>query len=144
MNLLFPQLIRLCNSVRKIGGAVVLSAVMIAFPIPAEWWGPTERIGFIANINLAEITDEKVSTFFNKNIEGSIGLAYKFSENFALPFTYEKVFNRRMRNHYLKNYTGGKIEIDGQTLTELNKENNSLLRVDNHNALSIKLVFTFK
>ena len=122
-------------------GDVVLSGVMTAFP-----WHRVDNckgscklwpLGFIANINLASFGSEGLSTF-NKSIEGGLGLALKFSDDFAFGATYERVFSRALRSWV---EIGKPIVIDGKTIESISKDDGRFFRDDNFSAWSLKLLY---
>jgi hypothetical protein len=117
-------------------GDVVLSGVMTAFPWQRSdhWIAP---LGFLANINLASFGSEGLSTF-NKSIEGGGGLAWKFSDDFALGLTLERVFSRTLRSWV---EVGKPIVIDDKTVESISKDDGRFFRDDNFSALSIKFLY---
>jgi len=124
---------------------VVLSGVVTAFPFAAEggtrsffacgWCG----LGFVANLNLASFSAESV-TSFNQSIEGGIGLATAMSNDFSLALTVERGFKRRLRD-FVK--VGEKLEVDGEVLTSLSRDDDRFFVDDNRTAISLKFVFFF-
>ncbi|MDZ7288720.1 MAG: hypothetical protein ONB44_03325 [candidate division KSB1 bacterium] len=122
-------------------GAVILSGVVMATPFvnKGSW---LSNLGFVANVNLAEISSETFTTINNKSIEGGLGISYRLQSNFALALTYDLVFSRRLRDYVLTR-TGEKLFENGKVLTELNPENNNLFIDDNLSSLSLKFIYRF-
>ena len=94
-------------------------------------------IGFLVNINLASFNTDNISTF-NRSIEGGVGLAWRLTDDFALAFTYERVFSRRIRDFVT---AGQKIPVDGKPLTAITEDDNRFFVDDNLNAVSFKFVY---
>jgi hypothetical protein len=94
-------------------------------------------IGFLVNINLASFNTDNISTF-NRSIEGGIGLAWRLTDDFALAFTYERVFSRRIRDFVMP---GQKILVDDKPLTAITEDDNRFFVDDNLNAVSFKFVY---
>jgi hypothetical protein len=123
-------------------GAVILSGVVMATPFTASRKGWLAGLGFVANVNLAEISSEDISTINSKSIEGGLGVSYRLQSNFALALTYDLVFTRRLRDYVLQR-EGEKILNNGKVLTELNRENDNIFINDNLNSLSLKFIYRF-
>jgi hypothetical protein len=122
-------------------GAVILSGVVMATPF-VNSGGAMSNLGFVANVNLAEISSENISTINNKSIEGGLGISYRLQSNFALAVTYDLVFSRRLRDYVLQ-YEGEKIFDNGKTLTGLNREDDNFFIDDNLSSLSLKFIYRF-
>jgi hypothetical protein len=134
-----------------------LSGVFVAFPSQGKrerWattngdssavsWKPTfwSRLGFLANVNITQITPQNAS-LFNKSVEGGIGFAYKIgrSDDFAIAVTYERVFSRRLRNPQLE---GSKLIVGSETLTSLSLADDRFFMDDPLSALSFRFVYLF-
>lgn len=123
-------------------GAVILSGVVMATPFKASRNKLLSGLGFVANVNLAEISGENINTLNNQSIEGGLGIAFRLQSNFALAVTYELVFSRRLRDHVLQRQ-GEKVFTNGKVLTEINRENNNLFIDDNLNGFSVKFIYHF-
>lgn len=103
------------------------------------------HLSFIANVNLAEfagVSNESFKTVFNKGIEGGLGVGLSLTDHFALTFTFERLFNRRLRDYVLA-LENQKVTIDGKPLIELNREDDDIFRNDNLTAYSFKFVYFF-
>ncbi len=122
-------------------GAVIISGVVMATPFVRKK-SSLRNLGFVANVNLAEISSETINTARNKSLEGGLGISYLLEPNFALAVTYDLVFNRRLRDYVLQR-KGGKVYENGKVLTELNRENNNLYIDDNLSSLSVKFIYRF-
>jgi hypothetical protein len=122
-------------------GAVIISGVIMATPFATKksW---VSNLGFVANVNLAEISSENLNTFNNKSIEGGLGISYRLQSNFALAVTYDLVYSRRLRDYVLTR-KGAKLFDNGKVLTELNRESNNLFIDDNLSSLSLKFIYRF-
>jgi hypothetical protein len=122
--------------------SLVISGVIAVFPF-AKSSGKVANLGFLANIDLAEFSDEEVTTIFNREIEGGMGVLWSFGEGFSLGLTFEKLLSRRPRDHIL-GMVGQKIyDSNGKVVTQLDKEDSNLFRNDSLNALSLKYVYHF-
>jgi hypothetical protein len=120
----------------------VISGVIAVYPFAnsGSW---EANLGFLANIDLAEFNNEEVTTIFNREIEGGMGLLWSFGEGFSLGLTFEKVLSRRPRDHILGK-VGQKIhDANGKVVTQLDKEDSYLYRNDSLNAFSLKYVYHF-
>ncbi|MGH7595860.1 MAG: hypothetical protein ACREOI_05875 [bacterium] len=122
-------------------GAVIISGVIMATPFVRKT-SSLRNLGFVANVNLAEISSETISTVNSKSVEGGLGISYLLEPNFALGITYDLVFSRRLRDYVLQR-KGGKVYDNGKVLTELNRENNNLFINDNLSSLSVKFIYRF-
>lgn len=122
-------------------GAVIISGVIMATPFVKKT-SSLRNLGFVANVNLAEISSETISTVNSKSVEGGLGVSYLLEPNFALGITYDLVFSRRLRDYVLQR-KGGKVYDNGKVLTELNRENNNLFINDNLSSLSVKFIYRF-
>jgi hypothetical protein len=122
-------------------GAVIISGVVMATPFVKKT-SSLRNLGFVANVNLAEISSETISAVNNKSFEGGLGISYLLEPNFALAITYDLVFSRRLRDYVLQ-HAGGKVYDNGKVLTELNRENNNLFIDDNLSSLSLKFIYRF-
>jgi hypothetical protein len=126
-------------------GDFVVSGTVTAFP-----WAKTDAtgkpaafaraVGFLANINVATIGSENLSTF-NKSIEGGFGIAFRVATDFALGATIERKFSRRLRDFVKPNSV---LVVDGDTITTLTKDDNRFFRDDNLTALSFKFLYFLK
>jgi hypothetical protein len=123
-------------------GAVILSGVVMATPFAADRKSWLNGLGFVANVNLAEISSKDVNMLNSKSIEGGLGISYRLQSNFALALTYDLVFTRRLRDYVLQR-EGEKILNNGKVLTELNRENDNIFINDNLNSLSLKFIYRF-
>ncbi len=100
------------------------------------------RMGFLANIKLAAFGADESSSF-NQSIEGGIGPAFRFSDDFAIAATIERVFSRRLRNFV----TVGSPLYDSayaatrKPLTALKSDDDRFFRSDNLTAFSVKFVY---
>jgi len=122
-------------------GAVILSGVIMATPFVTKTsW--ISNLGFVANLNLAEISSENVNTINNKSIEGGLGISYQLQSNFALAVTYDLVYSRRLRDYVLTR-KGDRLFDNGKVLTKLNRENDNLFIDDNLSSLSLKFIYRF-
>jgi hypothetical protein len=122
-------------------GAVIISGVVMATPFVKKT-SSLRNLGFVANVNLAEISSETISAVNSKSVEGGLGISYLLEPNFALAITYDLVFSRRLRDYVLQR-KGGKVFDNGKVLTELNRENNNLFINDNLSSLSVKFIYRF-
>jgi hypothetical protein len=137
-------------------GAFILSGVIAAYPWrnntltePASQKADTSkrgsgllwRIGFIANVNVAEFNAENIQTF-NKGLEGGLGISVKVNEEFALAATLERMFARRLRS-FVKS---GEVLLDGngEPVTSVSPTDNTYFRDDNMSGLSVKFIYYLK
>lgn len=130
--------------------ALVLSAILQNTPFEGftnSWY---KNIGFILNVNLAQISDGGASSIFNKEIDGGFGISYDFNQRVAIAFTLEYVLNRSLRGYYIdlieeadKNGTKIKLKNQGQVVTNIQKNDDTFYHNDNYFAQSLKLVFFF-
>jgi hypothetical protein len=99
------------------------------------------RLGFIANLNVAEFTPSNVQTF-NKSLEGGIGVTVKLNEEFAFASTFERLFGRRLRSFVVP----GKVLKDknGDPVTSLSVDDNTYFHDDHMTTLSFKFVYYIK
>ena len=111
---------------------VVVSGVAVVFPF-------SFGLGFIANVNLATFGGEGAAPF-NQSIEGGGGLAYRFSEDFAIAFTAERAFSRRLRDFVKENEP---LLVNGEALMTLDSDDDRFFIDDNKTALSFKFVYMF-
>lgn len=134
-----------------------LSGVVVAFPwkrteVPRKatpddtsttQWNPNflSRLGFLANVNITQIAPQNTS-FFNKSVEGGIGLVYKIgdTDDFGIAATYERVFSRRLRQPQLE---GNKLLIGDETLTSVSLGDDRFFVDDPLSAVSLRFVFFF-
>lgn len=65
-------------------------------------------------------------------------MAWRVTDDFALAFTYERVFSRRIRDFVTP---GQKILVDGKPLTAITEDDNRFFVDDNLNAVSFKFVY---
>ena len=139
-------------------GAFILSGVVAAHPWrnrellaakdaakkqnPWQWalsnmW----RLGFLANLNVAEFSPSSVNTF-NKSLEGGLGWTIKLNEEFAFAATTERRFGRRARS-FVK--AGEPLRNgSGEVVTSLNLDDNTYFRDDNMTTVSFKFVYYIK
>ncbi len=101
-----------------------------------------KNIVFLANINLADFSSEERLGFFNKNIEGGVGMGIQISDDFSVGLTLERVFNRALRSNY-RNHIGEPIVVNGTPLTILDKTDEGLFRDDNVSALAMRFTYHF-
>ena len=136
-------------------GAFVLSGVIAAYPwrnnsltelsagqkADSANSGFLWRIGFIANVNVAEFNAENIQTF-NKGLEGGLGISVKVNEEFALAATLERMFARRLRS-FVKS---GEMLKDknGDPVTSISATDNTYFRDDNMSGLSFKFIYYLK
>jgi hypothetical protein len=136
-------------------GAFVLSGVIAAYPwrnrsltepptgskADSGSSGFLWRIGFIANVNVAEFNAENIQTF-NKGLEGGLGISVKVNEEFAIAATLERMFARRLRS-FVKS---GEMLTDknGDPVTSLSATDNTYFRDDNMSGVSFKFVYYLK
>ena len=88
------------------------------------------------------MSGESLKTIFNKGIEGGLGVGLNLTDHFSVTFTFERLFNRRLRDYVLA-LENKKVIINGKPLTELNPEDNDIFRNDNLTAISFKFVYLF-
>ncbi len=127
-------------------GSMVISGVLLITPWPdtnALFW---YHVGFLANVNLIDLTSGNIGSF-NRNIEGGGGIAYRLTDNFSLALTYERVFHRSLTEYYLGrkgvNSHNQLTDDRGQVITQLDPQNDHYFRDDDLDAISIKFVFLF-
>ena len=119
----------------------LVSAVISVYPFDGKTEKWHKDLGAYANINLAEIaSDGNFQSIFNQKIEGGMGLAWRFSDEFAIGAGYEFIFHRRIRD-YVFNSVGKQITVQGNVLTELDESDDSLFRSDNVHAWTVKFIF---
>lgn len=101
-----------------------------------------QRLSFIASVNLAEVSMAQTDFTYNKTIDGGLGIGFRMSENFWLAWSFEVSSHRKLRD-YVKAYENQKITINGITLTELDKTDNTLFYNKRLKANNIKLIMKF-
>ncbi len=123
---------------RTDGSSVILSGVVAAYPFDetSRW----NRLGFLANINLADFSSESVGVF-NKSIEGGLGLGVRLNADFAVALTAERVFSRKLRDGV--DLTKPLLDDAGKPLSALDTADARYFKDDNITALSLKFVFMF-
>ena len=84
-----------------------------------------QRLTLIASINLAEFQTAQSNFTFNKTIDGGLGIGFRLADNFWLAWTYEVTSHRQIRD-YVKEFENDKIVIGGETITELDQNDNNL------------------
>lgn len=127
---------------QKNRGAFLLSGVISIYPFQKS--SSFSWLGFIANINLAEFSGQNPELSFNKSIEGGYGIAASLNNFLAIGITYEKVLSRRPKDFVIAK-KGQKItDTNGQIKTSLDPTETTFFIQDNFNAISIKLIYTFK
>lgn len=125
--------------------SMILSSSIATFPFTKSEKVFWQNFGFLANINLAEFTNDEVGTVFNKAIDGGMGFAIAFGDdkNFALAATYERISIRRPTQYLLDN-SGKKLYENGEIITTIDYTNNKYYIDSGLNGMSIKFVFHFK
>ena len=127
-------------------GSMVISGVLLITPWPDTndvfWY----HVGFLANVNLVDLTSGNIGNF-NRNVEGGGGVAYRFTDNFSLALTYERVFHRSLTEYYLErkgvNSHDQLTDDRGQVITQLDPQNDHYFRDDDLDAISVKFIFLF-
>ncbi len=84
-------------------GSFVISMNLMSFPWletkPKRW--SMRNIGFVTNIDLVEVAGSGENGIFNSSVDGGIGLAYQFHNDFWIAATLEKFQNRTPRKHLI-------------------------------------------
>jgi hypothetical protein len=122
--------------------SMVLSGVVLAYPFPEGQW---HDLGFIANINLANFSADAAAEF-NKNIEGGVGLAWRFNEDFGIALTVERAFSRSLRDGLLSTDAGKPTvlyEAKDKTITAIDIKDSRFFYDENLTAVSLKFIYTF-
>lgn len=131
-------------------GSVVVSGVVLATPFKKYKDATAQRLdranslwrlGFLANVDLASFSADKVSTF-NQSVEGGGGVVVRLSDDFGIGLTLERVFSRRARD-WVRALEGQPITVDGKNLETLDKGDDRYFKSDNMTALSLKFVYVF-
>lgn len=134
-------------------GAAMMSGVLAVFPVAKYSSGCAAtrtgcrvgrlwRLGFLANVKLAAFGTDEGGTF-NESVEGGIGPAFRFSDDFAVAATVERVFGRRPRNFVV----AGQPLFDSPDpatrapLTAIDRDDDRFFRNDNLTAWSVKFVY---
>lgn len=117
--------------------AVVLSGALTAFPI--------RQVGLLVVLNLAEINDQNAGLTTPRSIEGGLGIAVRLHEKVALGITLERVFSRRVRDHFIA-MDGQQLMVEGDDgtkapLTTLDEKDSLYFRDDNLTALAFRMIF---
>jgi len=120
--------------------AFIISTSLTVFPFEG-WW---QNMGFTANINLLEFTSAQTNSTFNKPIDGGIGFAVALDKQkkFAVALTYERTSNRRPKEWVLDN-EGSTIIINGQTVTNIDKNDDQYYINTGLNAVAAKFIYHF-
>ncbi len=130
-------------------GAVMASGVLAVFPKKRTpsctgrcRQGNGWRFGFLANVKLATFGADEASTF-NQSIEGGLGPIVRFSDDFGMALTIERVFSRRARSFVVP----GQFVYDSadtltrKPLTSLDPTDSRFFVSDNLTAFSFKFVY---
>jgi hypothetical protein len=107
------------------------------------------RIGFIANLNIASFGADQLRTIASTlSIEGGLGLALKLDDHFAVSLSVDRVFSRQLRDEFvdMASKTAKKdrqIRVDDKILTKLDAADDRLFYTNNRTALLFKFVYSF-
>jgi len=101
-----------------------------------------EQLTLVASINLAEVNMAHAEFAFNKTIDGGLGFGFRLAENLWLAWTYEVTSHRRLRD-YVRVYENQKVVIGGNTLTELDRNDNTLFYNKKLKANNFKFILKF-
>lgn len=125
----------------------VVSIVLGAFPLKTKklkyWY---ERVGFLANINLANFgpNDGADLSIFNKSVDGGIGLAYLLGDgDFAIAATYERASVRVPRQNTVLGEPLDITDATGTTtrLSTVSLDDNRFFQDQASSGLSLKFVY---
>jgi hypothetical protein len=124
--------------------ALILSSSLTAFPFVLNKCNFLKNFGFTVNINMAEFTDNKIGSVFNKPIDGGMGFAYSFGpdKNFAIALTLERISVLRPTS-FVINKEGQKIIDNGKAITSLDKTDNKYYINSGLNGVSAKFIYHF-
>lgn len=100
-----------------------------------------QRFTFVASLNFAEFQAAQTNFTFNKGIDGGLGLGLKLSENFWIAWTYEVTTNRQLRT-YVKGYENKQLVFDGETITEIDHNDNNLFYNKRLSSSNFKFILT--
>jgi hypothetical protein len=107
------------------------------------------RIGFVANLNVASFGADQLRTIASTlSIEGGLGLALKLDDHFAVSLSVDRVFSRQLRDEFVDMASktekiDRQIRVDGKILTKLDTADDRLFYTNNRTALLFKFVYSF-
>jgi len=130
--------------------ALILSGVLVASPFgncgaknsngfncPMLSW---RRIEFIAALNLIELIGGDLEAMNMRSVEGGFGVGYQLHPKFSLSVTFDRIFNRRIRDNIIKRE--GEILYDrGQVVYSLDKNDDRFFKEDNLLAFGIRFIY---
>lgn len=120
--------------------SMILSAVVSIHPFRNRV-DKLKNVGFIANVNIADIAGKDSFSVNNESIEGGFGVCYALSTSFSMGFTFERVFDHSVRSKMLKKHVGKKMIVDGHVLTKLDPNDARIFRKDDRDAFSFKFIY---
>lgn len=102
-------------------------------------WALIKSAGVFVNINLADFSTQKSELSFNKTIDGGIGLGLRVAPRIYLAGGWEWFTIRQLRGYYADKI-GTQLQFGGETLTQLDTENNDLFRNQTFTGWSIRFI----
>ena len=122
--------------------SMVLSAAVLVRPWKYHKSILLRNLGFIANLDLAKLSESSLASTFNQELEGGIGVGWFFASDVGVAVTYDLSFTRRPRSRLLS-MVGKPIKLDGEVLTSLDPNDDRLFKDAVADGIGIKIFFSF-